>query len=482
MDPDATRLAGITAVILAAGVGARMQSDLPKVLHPVAGRPMLLHVLDAVREAGLARAVIVTGHQQERVRDAVRDATHEAIHDPGSDGLQIDFVEQAELRGTGHALLQARAAVQASVATHVLVLNGDLALVSAEQIRAVAAAPAARVVLATADVDDPSGFGRIRRDGSGAVINIIEQADTDDRTHAIHEINMGLYRFDCGWLWEALETMPPSAGGEIYLTDAVARAGGIVAVPVHTGGVTLTVENRADLARADSSVRDRIRASWLAAGVSMIDPASIYIDAGVCIGPGTLLEPGTHLRGRTVLGRDCVVGPNAILRDTHCGDACTLRGCDIERARLGDCVSVGPFSTIREGSVLDDGVHIGTHAEVKNAHLHPGVMMGHFSYVGDAEVGEGTNIGAGAITCNFDGAAKHRTVIGARAFIGSDSLLIAPLTVGEGATTGAGSVVNKDVPPGGRVVGNPARGVGRQEDRGADRDTDPGNRGQGGNA
>ena len=478
MDPDHTRFAGITAVILAAGAGARMQSKLPKVLHPIAGRPMLLHVLAAVRDAGLERAVIVTGHQQALVRAAVREAIPDAIHGADPDGLQIDFVEQTELRGTGHALLQARAAVQVSGATHVLALNGDLALVSAEQIRALAAAPPARVVLAATDVDNPSGFGRIRRDGSGAVINIIEQADTNESTNAIHEINVGLYRFDCRWLWEALAALPPSAGGEIYLTDAVAHAGGIVAVLVQTGGVALTVETRADLARADGRVRDRIRDSWLAAGVSMIDPASIYIDAGVCIGPGTLLEPGTHLRGRTVLGDDCVVGPNAIVRDTHCGDACVLRGCDIDRARLGDRVTVGPFSTIREGSVLDDSVHIGTHAEVKNAHLHPRVRMGHFSYVGDAEVGEETNIGAGAITCNFDGADKHRTVIGARAFIGSDSLLIAPLSVGEGATTGAGSVVTKDVPPGSRVVGNPARGVGRRASRDTARDSTV----QGGNA
>ena len=272
----------------------------------------------------------------------------------------------------------------------------------------------------------------------------------------------------CGPLWRRCA---PSASGEIYLTDAIAAAAaepdGAIAVPLPPAAAPisaapisetpLSIETRADLARAEQVLRSRIAAHWLAAGVTIVDPARTYIDADARIGPDTVLEPGSHLRGRTVIGRDCRIGPNAVIRATRVGDRCLLDQCSVTEATLGNDVTVGPFSTLRAGTVLEDGVYIGTHAETKNAHLRRGVRMGHFSYLGDAEVGAGTNIGAGAITCNFDGTTKHRTVIGEGAFIGSDSLLIAPLTIGDGGATGAGAVVNRDVPAGRRVVGHPAR-------------------------
>ena len=226
----------------------------------------------------------------------------------------------------------------------------------------------------------------------------------------------------------------------------------------------LNVESRRDLARAERVLRDRINARWMDAGVTIVDPATTYIDAGVAVGEESRIEPGTHLRGATALGRRNVVGPNAVLIDTRTGDGCTLVQCRSEGAVLADAVDVGAFSTLREGTVLDAHVHIGTHAETKNAHLHRGVQMGHFSYLGDAEVGADSNIGAGAITCNFDGARKHRTTIGAGCFIGSDTLLVAPVTIGDGAATAAGSVVRRDVPAGGLAAGSPARMRSRRRD------------------
>ena len=460
MDADDSSPLDLTAVVLAAGAGRRMRSAQAKPLHPLAGRPLLLHVLHALRAAGVPRAVVVTGHQEDAVRAAAAAA--------GSDGPAIAFAHQAEPRGTGHATLQARDAVRDD---HLLVINGDCALVTAEQIRAVATAPPCRVALATARLADPHGYGRVRRDPAGRVRDIVEERDADAETAAITEANAGLYRFDAAWLWPTLAALRPSASGEIYLTDAIAAAAaepdGAIAVPfppapalisdAPISDAPLSIETRADLARAEQVLRSRIAARWLAAGVTIVDPAQTYIDADARIGPDTVLEPGSHLRGRTVIGRDCRIGPNAVIRATRVGDRCLLDQCSVTEATLGNDVTVGPFSTLRAGTVLEDGVYIGTHAETKNAHLRRGVRMGHFSYLGDAEVGAGTNIGAGAITCNFDGTTKHRTVIGEGAFIGSDSLLIAPLTIGDGGATGAGAVVNRDVPAGRRVVGHPAR-------------------------
>ncbi len=450
MTTDAPTLRATTAVVLAAGAGTRMRSSHPKVLHPICGRPMLLHVLHAVREAGVEQIVVVTGHEEAAVRERVDGFV--------SNGASVRFSSQVEQRGTGHATLQAQRAVRTPRA---LVVNGDLALITAEQIRAVLAAPPARAVVATAEVPDPAGLGRIVRDDGGGIATIVEEADADSEAAAIREVNLGIYRFDAPWLWATLESLQASPSGEFYLTDAVAIAarGARGALPVRTSAPEgrINVEDRRDLARAEACMRDRIRTRWLEAGVTMRDPASTYIDADVEIGCDTVLEPGTHLRGATKLGGDCLAGPNSVIQDTQTGDGCTLVGCSIEEARLGDRVRVGPYSTIRSGTVLDDDVHVGTHAETKNAHLHRGVQMAHFAYVGDADVGVETNIGAGAITCNFDGVAKHRTVIGERVFIGSDSLLIAPIEIGDGAVTGAGAVVNRSVPAGARVLGHPAR-------------------------
>jgi len=439
-----------TAVVLAAGFGTRMRSAQPKVLQPICGRPMVLHVLQALHDAGVERTVVVIGHGGSDVRAAVEESAHQG---------DVVFATQAEQSGTGHATLQAR---EAAGEGRVLVVNGDMPLVDAEQLRSVLAASGATAAVGTAEVGDPYNLGRILRSTAGGIEAIVEEADADAETRAIHEVNLGIYAFDGAWLWPTLAGLPASASGEIYLTDAIKVAAGegrALPVPVPSPDGRINVEDRSDLARAERILRDRIQRRWLAMGVSIVDPSNCYIDADVVIGADTIIEPGTHLRGATIVGVGCVLGPNAVVRESRLGDGCRLQGCSLEGAVLGAEVTVGPYSTIRPGSVLDDDVYVGTHAEIKNSRLHQGVRMGHFSYVGDAEIGAESNIGAGAITCNFDGMDKHRTVIGERAFIGSDTLLIAPVEVGDGASTGAGSVVNKSIEPGARVVGNPARRV-----------------------
>ena len=420
---------------------------------------MLLHVLHALREAGLTDAVVVLGPQGDRIREAIEAAP--------VDGLTVRFACQAEPRGTGHALLQARDAARGA---RLLVTYGDHPLLTADQVRAVAAVTAAPAAVGTIEVDDPTGLGRIIRDEQGRVEAIVQESDCSAAQRAIREIDMSLFAFEAAWLWDTLATLPPAAGGEIYLTDVVGRAAAIgpdavAAVPVAAPDGRISVDTRRHLARAEGILRRRIQERWLDSGVTIVDPATTYIDADVRIGADTVLEPGSHLRGRSLLGSGCRIGPNAIIRDSAIGDEAVLSGCTVEGSRLAARVRVGSYSTLRPGCVLEADVHIGTHAELKNAHLHQGVKVGHFSYLGDAEVGAETNIGAGAITCNYDGTRKHRTVIGARAFIGSDSLLIAPVEIGDGACTGAGAVVTKSVGPGERVIGHPARAVraGRRE-------------------
>ena len=447
-------------MVLAAGSGTRMRSRLPKVLQPLAGRPMLGHVLAAVSEAGLRQAVVVTGAQDDALRSAVELA--------GSDELECDFVRQEQPLGTGHAVLQSAKAVNTGA---VLVVNGDLGLVEAEQIRTVAVAEG-DLVLATAVVADATGYGRIARDADRRFHAIVEEAEATPEEAAIREMNVGIYRIPAAWLWAALESIEPASNGELYLTDILARA---VAESLDVRTVALTlpdgalnIENKRDLARAEVALRRRISNHWLDQGVTIVDPSNSYIDADVYIGANSVIEPGSHLRGRTIVGAECVIGPNAVIRDSQIGDRCELLNCQLTGARLADDVEVGPYSTLREGSVLANHVHIGTHAEIKQAEMHEGVQMGHFSYVGDAEVGARSNIGAGAITCNFDGASKQRTVIGRDVFIGSDSLLIAPLVIGDGASTGAGAVVTKDVLAGANVVGAPARAVRPRSERRTD--------------
>ncbi len=441
---------GWTAVVLAAGRGTRMRSRTPKVLHPVAGRPMLHLVCDALAAAGFDRQVVVVADAEDEVAGAA--TPHAAI-----------AVQDAPL-GTGHAVLAAREA--ADDAARVLIVNGDLPLLTPDTLATLADAHCARqaaLSFLTVEVDDPAGYGRVVRTGApdGPVAGIVEESDADDGTRAIREVNAGVYAAEASWLWGVLDSLPPSPGGEIYLTDAVraavASGCGVHAQRLADATEAQQVNTRAELAAADSGMRDRVRSELMASGVTLVGPESIYVDAGVEVGADTTLLPGTHLMGDTVIGGECELGPNAILRDMRVGDRCNIGGSTLEGSTVADGVEIGPYCRVRPGSTIEADVHLGTYAEVKASRIGARTQIGHFSYTGDADVGEDVNIGAGAITANYDGTSKHRTEIGDGAFIGSDTMLIAPVRVGAGAHTAAGAVVTHDVPDGAQVIGAPAR-------------------------
>ena len=443
-----------TAVILAAGQGKRMRSSLPKVLHLLAGRPMVCYVVEAALAAGARRCIVVVGPESEALRAALGD--------------RAAYVVQPQPLGTGHAVAQARAA--AGDAEHLLVLNGDVPLITPETLARLVCAheeQSADLTFLTALLE-AAEYGLVQRDAQGRVTGVVEAAAREGAAEGAAEINAGQYCFRAAWLWPRLAGIPKAANGEQYLTSLVAMAVGegaaLVPVQAIDPDEVRGINDRAQLAETEAALRRRINRGHLVAGVTIVDPATAYIDAGVTIGADTVIEPNTQLRGRTSVGSECRLGPNTVVRDSKLGDRCRVDGSTIEEATLEGGVDVGPYSHLRPGAYLCVGVHIGNFAEVKNARLGRGVKMGHFSYVGDADVGDETNIGAGAITCNFDGEKKHRTVIGRGVFIGSDSMLVAPLTIGDGARTAAGSVVTKDVPPGALAAGAPARIVRKDAD------------------
>ena len=440
----------LTAVVLAAGRGQRLQSDTPKPIFPICGRAMASHVLHACAEAGIERAVVVipSGERGEGVESVLR-----------ADAPPIDlrFAVQEEPRGTAHAVMCARDAVRTQ---HVFVANGDLPLLSAKQIVPLLDTAGVDAVIATATVNDPANMGRIIRASDGALCGIVEFREASDEQRQIQEVNLGLYRFRAEFLWDALERIVTCAEGEAYATAAVPMAvarGSALAVEVPLRNGRLNVETPSDASDAESLMQRRIITQLLADGVHIRDRNAVWIDSPAEIEPGAVIEPGTHVRGRSRVGRGARLGPNAIVDNAVVGTGAALESCTVRESVLAENVEVGPYSTVRPGCEIGARVHIGTHAELKSARIGNDVQIGHFSYVGDAVVGARTNIGAGAVTCNFDGEDKHQTIIGEDAFIGSDTMLIAPVRIGDRARTAAGSVVNKDVPDDGNAVGHPAR-------------------------
>jgi bifunctional UDP-N-acetylglucosamine pyrophosphorylase / glucosamine-1-phosphate N-acetyltransferase len=449
----------IAVVVLAAGQGTRMRSSLSKLLHPVAGLPLVRHVVDLGRSLDPVATAVVVGHAAEQVAPAV------------GEGARI--VHQAERLGTGHAVLQARDALRGH-GDLVVVLYGDTVLLLRETLeRMIDAASRAPVVLLTAEIGpdaDPTvvegtrSYGRIKREG-GRVVGIVELPGSDPAYDASRELNSGVMVFRADWLWENVAGLPRNANGEYFLTDLPARAiaqGHAVEAVAPTELVEmLGVNTQEQLATVNRIALDRIRRRLMDSGVRLTDPASVFIDAGVAVEPDAVIEPNTHLRGATRIGAGTVVGPNSIVEATVVGRRCRVVASVLEHALVGDDVTIGPFAHLRPGARVEDRVELGNYAEVKASTIGAGTRMHHFSYVGDAELGPDTNVGAGTITCNFDGERKHRTVVGAGAFIGSDTMLVAPVTLGDGARTGAGSVVTKDVAPGQLVVGVPARPIRR---------------------
>jgi bifunctional UDP-N-acetylglucosamine pyrophosphorylase/glucosamine-1-phosphate N-acetyltransferase len=431
-------------IVLAAGEGTRMKSRLPKVLHELCGRSMLGHVLAAVRELDPQQLVVVAGHGRERV------GAETARHAPDA-----RLVVQEWPGGTGHAVRMVTEALAIPHGT-VVVTCGDMPLLRAGTLRGLVrehAAAGNAVTVLTAVAADPSGYGRIVRDRGGSLAAIVEDADATPQQRALDEINSGCYAFDGALLADAVKRVAAGRGGDQeYLTEVVAMLRGdghrVGAVRAADPGEVQGVNDRVQLARARRACNDRLLERWMRAGVTIVDPASTWVDADVTIGGDTEIRPGTQLEGRTVIGAGATIGPACQLRDTTVADGAAVTHAVCVRAEIGPGASVGPYAYLRPGTRIGAGAHVGCHVELKNAVVGPGAKVPHLSYVGDADIGEHANIGAATIFANYDGAAKHHTTVGAHAFTGSDTVLVAPVTVGEGAYTAAGSVITEDVPPG----------------------------------
>lgn len=451
-------------VVLAAGKGTRMRSVMPKVLHPLAGLPLLAHVLKAIESipstspfASLPEAVpshlpvVVLGHEAAQVEAAF--------------GERCLYALQEEQLGTGHAVLAAQPVVDAlePLPQTVLVCYGDTPLIRGEMLARVLAEHLTRratVTFLTAYAEQPSDFGRVVRNANGTVREIVEVKRATEEQKRIHEVNSGVYCFERDWLWTALRNLPRNPAGEYYLTDLIGIASAQereIATVNGTLDETIGVNDRVQLAAAEQLLRRRVLERHMYAGVTIVDPATTYIDDEVTIGSDTLILPGTMITGKTAIGAACRIGPGTTLDSSTIGNRCTIRNSVVEESVLEDDVQVGPFSHCRARAHLAQGVRMGNFGEVKNSYVGAEVDMHHFSYLGDATVGGHTNIAAGTITSNFDGKQKHRTIIGEGAFIGCDTILIAPVTIGDNAYTGAGAVVNRDVPANALVVGVPAR-------------------------
>lgn len=431
-----------TVVILAAGAGTRMRSEVPKVLHPICGRPMILWPVLAALEAGAGKVVVVDGPGRE-LAEALPEGVELAI--------------QEEPRGTGDALHSAAGQIEDDAT--VLVLMGDVPLITAEAIAALASAheEAGSVgTMATMELEDPSGYGRVIRTAEGGVWRVAETknpGDANEAELAIREVNTGIYAFRGGPLLEALRHLDSdNAQAELYLPDVLPllRDGGgeVAAHLVTDSNLTLGVNDRVGLAHVRELAQRRVHERHLLAGVTLVDPASTTIEVDVTIGRDTVVEPSSFLRGSTSIGERCVIGPLTTVIDTEAGDEVRILHSYVQDAQLADGVSVGPFAYLRPGADLRAGAKAGTFVEVKNSVIGEGTKVPHLSYIGDADIGEQSNIGAGSITANYDGFDKHRTTIGDRVKVSVDTAFVAPVTVGDDAFTGAGSVITDDVPPG----------------------------------
>jgi len=434
-----------TAVILAAGQGTRMKSSRPKVLHEILGRPMVAYLLDTLRDLGVLDIVVVVGYQADKVQEALKDS-----------GAR--FMVQEPQLGTGHAVQVALPAVPAGIKT-VLVLCGDAPLIAGESIQALHrlhAETGAAVTVQTIELPDGLHYGRVVRDQGGRVAAVLQAKDSRERPDvlAIREINTGAYCFDAAFLRTGLDLIPRSpVTGEIYLTDMIHLAReqgrGVEALVDPDRENLLGINSRAELAAAGQTLKRRINAKHLDQGVTLMDPEATYIEPGVAIGRDTVIYPNVYLQGRTAIGENCVIEPNVKISDSELADHVRVKmGSVISESRLGPGVQVGPYSHLRPLSDLRAGARVGNFVEVKKSVLHEGVKANHLTYLGDAEVGAGANVGAGTITCNYDGVKKYKTTIEEGAFIGSNTALVAPVTVGAGAYVGAGSTITEDVPPG----------------------------------
>ncbi len=429
----------LDVVVLAAGLGKRMRSDLPKVLHPLAGRPLLAHVIDTARALAPRKIFVVHGHGADRVRAAFSDSG-------------LDWVLQAPQRGTGHAVMQALP--QVSPAADVLILYGDVPLVRVATLKRLLEGAREGLAILTTELADPSGYGRIVRDSAQRVARIVEQNDATASELAIREVNAGFFCLSARWLAPWLSRIgDDNAQKEYYLTDlvglAVADAVPVVAVKVDDQWEVAGVNSTQELAVLERVCQGREARRLLDAGVTLADPARIDVRGALACGRDVSIDVNCVFEGRVSIGDNVRVGPNCVLKNVSIGAGSeVLAFSHLDDAEIGERCRVGPFARLRPGANLAEDVHIGNFVEVKASRLGAGSKANHLSYIGDSEVGNAVNIGAGTITCNYDGAAKHRTVIEDDCFIGSDATLVAPVRIARGSYIGAGSTISKDTPPG----------------------------------
>ena len=437
-------------VVLAAGQGQRMVSRKPKPLHQVCGKELIRYPVELLQELGIGRILLVVSPVNAGlILDLLGD--------------EVDYVIQPTPQGTGEAAAMAVAALTEDV-EHLVMLGSDSPLIRLESVRQLVERHLARendmTMLTAAGMLAPD-LGRVVRNEAGEVAGLVEAAEWEGDKFAPAEVNAGVYCFSRSWLDGSLANVSPSPNGEKYLTALVgmgtAAGSRIDARPSEMPEEIFGVNDRVQLAQVEAIKRWQICEGWMRAGVTIQDPASVFIDAAAAIGQDTVIGPNTMLLGRTVIGEDCEIGPNSVVRDSRVGHRCRINASMVEESTLEDDVDIGPFSHLRPATHLERRVHIGNFVEVKESRLGAGTLAGHFSYLGDAAIGANVNIGAGTITCNYDGRDKHRTTIGPRAFIGCDTMLVAPVTVAADAATGAGAVVTKDVPQGLLAVGVPAR-------------------------
>lgn len=454
----------LAAIVLAAGEGTRMRSETPKVLHPLAGRPMLAHLVDALTalstdEMHIDRVVVVVGHGAERVTTTLQGAI--------STSTPVDFVEQPVQRGTGDATAVALSAFSQDAGIDeddVVVLVADVPLLRTETIKELVLLHResdAAATLLTMHLEDPTGYGRIVRDARGLVARIVEQSDADESELAITEVNPAIYCFKRSLLAPALRRLTATnAQGEYYLTDVIGvlREAGhsVSALTADDHLECMGVNDRVQLSAAERVLRERINTRWMREGVTMVDPSATYIDASVTLEADVRLLPGTILEGDTRVASGAIIGPNSRLINTQVGERSVVQSTNARDSEIGPDCTVGPYASLRPGTRLAAGVHVGTYVELKNVEVDEGAKIPHLAYIGDAKIGARSNIGAGTITANYDGKMKHQSVIGADVRIGSNTVLRAPVSIGDGAYTAAGSVVTRDVPPGALAKGVPA--------------------------
>ena len=439
----------VAVIIMAAGKGKRMRSDMVKVLHPLLGKSMLSFTVEVVLEhLQPEKVVVIIGHQARTVRDAFPDR-------------RLTFVEQKEQLGTGHAVSMTEPVLGGFTGT-ILILSGDTPLINAQTLAEMVQYHQdhrAALTLLTAHQEDPTGYGRVVRSASGKVHKVVEEQDASKREKKITEVNTGIYCVEAPFLYQALGTLrSDNAQGEYYLPDiiqgALRKKKKVESFPAVDPVEAMGINTRAELAMAEQRMAEQVRGQWMLAGVTIHDPSSVYIEPSVHIGKDTVIHPNCYLRGKTIIGEGCLIGPQVEIVDSQIGSRVEVRFCSlITESRIADDVIIGPFSHLRPDCHVEQGAKIGNFVEVKKSRIGPGTKANHLAYIGDADIGAEVNIGAGTITCNYDGRRKHRTIIEDRVFVGSNTALVAPVKLGAGAVIAAGSTVTKDVPPQALAVG-----------------------------